>query len=155
MQLLDLVFLHLVDAGGNVSSSEFCECTLSDNSLPLAGIWWKSESQYSFHPWFYWNIWFNTNPFWRCSKQWGTGTSLTDNILLFTVPRHCNFYYFIIINFTIFRRAIWKCWMVILISSWILVWLSAIWSLRKNLTSFFKKRWSFLSMVELKHYILH
>lgn len=29
-------------------ASEFFQCTLPDNSLPRAGVWWRSEGQYSF-----------------------------------------------------------------------------------------------------------
>lgn len=31
------------------SSSEFCKCTLSDNPLPMAGVWRESQSQYCFY----------------------------------------------------------------------------------------------------------
>lgn len=55
------------------SPSEFCECTLPDNSLPLACLWWKSEGQYSFYTGFYWDIWFNTDPFWWYSEPWSNG----------------------------------------------------------------------------------
>lgn len=47
--LANLIILAwlLIDTG-NDFASEFRECTLPDNSLPMAGLWRKSEGQFCF-----------------------------------------------------------------------------------------------------------
>jgi len=54
-------------------TTEFCECWGAQNSIPLVSIQWKSESEFSFSPWFNWCFWFRAAFIWR--KHWEGWTS--------------------------------------------------------------------------------
>ena len=77
---LPIVSKQLIDTS-NGFTSEFCECSLPDNSLPMAGLWRKSKGQYCLHTRFHWCFWFNTRSFWWCSKPRGAGNFLLKYIL--------------------------------------------------------------------------